>query len=298
MRPRLSVLIPVFNEEDWITAVIDRVLAAPLEDAGEIELVVVDDGSTDGTAEALTQIQSRYGGRLKVVRHAINQGKGAAIRTAIAQATGEFAVIQDSDLEYNPKDLPLLLRPLFEGHADAVFGSRFMVSGERRVLYFWHALANHFLTTACNMVADLNLTDMETGYKAFRLSLVQSIPLRSDRFGIEPEMTIKMAQRGAAIYEVPISYRGRTYEEGKKIGLKDAIQALFLIGYYGLRRDIYLDNGARILDALSQTKRFNRWMADTIRPCRNARPRDRRRNRQSVSASGVPSQDLHGQRLR
>jgi glycosyltransferase involved in cell wall biosynthesis len=262
MRTRLSVLIPVFNEEDWITAVIDRVLAAPL---GDVEIVVVDDGSTDGTAEALAQIQSRCGGSLKMVRHVTNQGKGAAIRTAIAHATGEFAVIQDSDLEYNPKDLPQLLRPLFEGHADAVFGSRFMVSGERRVLYFWHALANHFLTTACNMVADLNLTDMETGYKAFRLSLVQSIPLRSERFGIEPELTIKLAQRGVAIYEVPISYHGRTYEEGKKIGLKDAIQALFLIGYYGLRRDIYLDKGARILDALSQTKRFNLWMADTIR---------------------------------
>jgi SAM-dependent methyltransferase len=158
-----------------------------------------------------------------------------------------------------------VLRPLFEGHADAVYGSRFLISGERRVLYFWHALANHLLTTACNMVADLNLTDMETGYKAFRLSLVRSIPLRSERFGIEPELTIKLAQRGVALYEVPVSYRGRTYEEGKKIGLKDAIQALWLIAYYGLQRDIYQDDGARILDALSGTRRFNRWMADTIR---------------------------------
>ena len=266
MTTSLSVLIPVFNEEDWIAAVIERVLAAPLDDSITTEIVVVDDGSTDGTPETLQLIQARCGGRLRIVRHDRNRGKGAAIRTAIAQATGEFAVIQDSDLEYDPQDLPRLLRPLFEGHADAVFGSRFMVSGERRVLYFWHSLANHMLTTACNMVADLNLTDMETGYKAFRLSLVQSIPLRSERFGIEPELTLKLAQRGVAIYEVPISYHGRTYNEGKKIGLKDAIQALFLIGYYGLRRDIYLDKGARILDALSRTQRFNGWMADTIRP--------------------------------
>jgi glycosyltransferase involved in cell wall biosynthesis len=265
MRTSLSVLIPVFNEEDWIAAVIQRVLDAPLEEDVGLEIVVVDDGSTDGTAEALEQMQVRCGQTLKIVRHPHNRGKGAAIRTALAHASGEFAVIQDSDLEYSPRDLPQLLRPLFEGHADAVFGSRFVASGERRVLYFWHALANHFLTTACNMVADLNLTDMETGYKAFRLSLVQSIPLRSERFGIEPELTIKLAQRGVAIYEVPISYHGRTYNEGKKIGLKDAIQALFLIGYYGIRRDIYLDKGARILDSLSETHRFNRWMADTIR---------------------------------
>ena len=265
MPTRLSVLIPVFNEEDWIAAVIERVLATPFHSGVELEIIVVDDGSTDGTPEMLDLMQARSGGRLQILRHPVNQGKGAAIRTAIAHASGEFAVIQDSDLEYNPRELPRLLRPLFEGHADAVFGSRFMVSGERRVLYFWHALANHLLTTACNMAADLNLTDMETGYKAFRLSLVQSIPLRSQRFGIEPELTIKLAQRGVAIYEVPISYHGRTYDEGKKIGLKDAIQALFLIVYYGLRRDIYLDQGARILDSLSQTRRFNRWMADTIR---------------------------------
>ena len=143
-----------------------------------------------------------------VIRHERNRGKGAAIRTAIARATGEFAVIQDSDLEYNPQDLPQLLRPLLEGRADAVYGSRFLISGERRVMYFWHSLANHLLTTACNMVADLNLTDMETGYKAFRLSLVRSIPLRSEGFGMEPELTIKLAQRRIAMYEVPISYTG------------------------------------------------------------------------------------------
>ncbi len=265
MKTKLSILIPIYNEEEWIAAVIARVLAVDLGAGVEIEIIAVDDASTDGTAEALDELQARYPGRLHVFRHKFNRGKGAAIRTAISNATGEFAVIQDSDLEYNPQDLPQVLRPLFEGHADAVYGSRFLIFGERRVLYFWHALANHVLTTACNMVADLNLTDMETGYKAFRLSLVRSIPLRSERFGIEPELTIKLAQRGAAIYEVPISYRGRTYDEGKKIGLKDAIQAIWMIAYYGLRRDIYQDDGARILDALSQTRRFNRWMADTIR---------------------------------
>ncbi|HEV2446025.1 MAG TPA: glycosyltransferase [Candidatus Sulfopaludibacter sp.] len=265
MKTKLSILIPAYNEEEWIAAVIARVVAVDFGDGVEIEIIAVDDASTDGTAEALDELQLRHDGRMRVVRHQRNRGKGAAIRTAIEHATGEFAVIQDSDLEYNPQDLPQVLRPLFEGHADVVYGSRFLISGERRVLYFWHALANHLLTTACNMVADLNLTDMETGYKAFRLSLVRSIPLRSDRFGMEPELTIKLAQRGVAMYEVPISYRGRTYEEGKKIGLKDAIQALWLIAWYGLRRDIYQDDGARILDALSQTKRFNRWMADTIR---------------------------------
>lgn len=261
----LSILIPVFNEEEYIWAVIDRILAAAL-DGIDLEIIAVDDASTDGTADALRELARRHSGIVKVITHQQNRGKGAAVRTAIGNATGDFAVVQDSDLEYNPQDLPRLLRPLIEGHADAVYGSRFMISGERRVLYFWHALANHFLTTACNMVADLNLTDMETGYKAFRLSLIQTIPLRSNRFGIEPEITIKLAQRGVAIYEVPISYRGRTYAEGKKIGVRDAVQAFLLIGYYGMRRDIYLDKGARILDALSGTPRFNGWMADTIRP--------------------------------
>jgi SAM-dependent methyltransferase len=266
VKTTLSILIPIFNEEEWIAAVIGRVLAVDLGEDVETEIIAVDDASTDGTAEALEEMRQRYPDRLRTIRHERNLGKGAALQTALAHATGEFAVIQDSDLEYNPQDLPRVLRPLFEGYADVVYGSRFLISGERRVMYFWHSLANHLLTTACNMVADLNLTDMETGYKAFRLSLVQSIPLRNRRFGVEPELTVKLAQRGVAMYEVPISYRGRTYEEGKKIGLRDAFQALWVIVYYGLLRDIYQDDGARILDALSRTRRFNRWMADTIRP--------------------------------
>ncbi|HEY1336491.1 MAG TPA: glycosyltransferase family 2 protein, partial [Bryobacteraceae bacterium] len=199
----VSILIPVYNEVDLISAIIGRVVAVDLGLQVEKEIVVVDDGSTDGTDEILEDLQQQHAGRLRVIRHEHNSGKGAAIRTAIQNATGDLAVIQDADLEYNPQDLPRLLAPLLEDRADAVFGSRFLISGERRVMYFWHSLANHILTTMCNMVADLNLTDMETGYKAFRLSLVQSIPLRRNDFGIEPELTIKLAQRQVAIYEVP-----------------------------------------------------------------------------------------------
>jgi len=271
VKRKLSILIPVYNEEELIAAVIHRLLKVDLGPEIETELVVVDDGSTDGSAEVIEQLHTELGDRMVVARHDRNRGKGAAIRTAIQAATGELAVIQDSDLEYDPNDLPHLLRPLLEGRADAVYGSRFLISGERRVMYFWHSLANHLLTTFCNMVADLNLTDVETGYKAFRLSLVRSIPLRSNGFGMEPELTVKLAQRRVALYEVPISYHGRTYAEGKKIGLWDAVAAFFVILYYGLRRDIYQDHGARILDSLAQTPRFNRWLADTIQPYAGAR---------------------------
>ena len=262
---KVSILMPVYNEVDLLPSVIRRVFATPFDRNMTIELVAVDDGSTDGSNAVLRGLAREFPSEMRVVMHGCNRGKGAAIRTAIENATGEYAVIQDSDLEYNPLDLPNVLRPLVEGRADAVFGSRFLVAGERRVLYFWHSLANTVLTTLCNVAADLNLTDMETGYKAFRMSLVKSIPLRCERFGIEPELTIKLAQRGAAIFEVPISYRGRTYAEGKKIGLRDALQAVWIIAAFGLRRDIYHDRGARILDALTRTPRFNGWMAETIR---------------------------------
>jgi len=264
--PKISVLIPVYNEEDFVAAVISRVLQVPLWRDVSMEIVAVDDGSTDGSAEVLDCLAQRYHGTLRVIHHEWNRGKGAAIRTAIGHAEGEFAVIEDCDLEYDPQELPAVVQPLLEGHADAVFGSRFASAGERRVMYFWHSLANRVLTTVCNAFADLNLTDMTTGYKAFRLSLVRSIPLREDGFSFEPELTIKLARRGVALYEIPIRYRGRTYEEGKKIRATDAVGMLFAIVNYGLRRDIYLDNGARILDALAQTPRFNRWMAATILP--------------------------------
>ena len=264
--PQVSILVPVFNEAECLPALIARLLAVPLWEDVPIEIVAVDDGSTDGSAEILQEIARLHPGAMQVVRHDCNRGKGAAIRTAIERASGEFVVIQDSDLEYNPLDLARVLAPLLEGYADAVYGSRFATSSERRVMYFWHSLANHFLTTVGNAVADLNLTDMEAGYKAFRLSLVRSIPLRTNRFGFDPEITVKLAQRGVALYEVPISYRGRTYEEGKKIRAWDAVWVLCTVLWYGLRRDIYSEGGAGMLDALSQTPRFNRWMADTIRP--------------------------------
>jgi SAM-dependent methyltransferase len=174
--------------------------------------------------------------------------------------------VQDADLEYDPHEYERILAPLLDGRADAVFGSRFMVSGERRVLYFWHSLANHLLTGMCNIFADLNLTDMETCYKAFRTPLLKSIPIRSERFGFEPEITIKLAKRQARIYETPISYNGRTYDEGKKIGLKDAFEAFWVILTSSLSGDIYVDKDKGILDAFSSAPNFNRWMADTIKP--------------------------------
>jgi glycosyltransferase involved in cell wall biosynthesis len=262
----LSVLIPLYNEEELVGALMERVLKVNLPEGVDSELIVVDDGSSDESVAVVLALSEKYPGRIRLIRHERNQGKGAAIRTAIQHARGDIGIIQDADLEYDPNEYPRLLMPLLEGRADAVFGSRFLVAGERKILYYWHALANHALTTMCNMAADVNLTDMETCYKAFRLSLVKSIPLRSDRFGIEPEITIKLAQRGASIYELPISYHGRTYAEGKKIGLKDAVQAFFTILRFGLTRDIYLDHGAKILDALAHTPRFNRWMASTVSP--------------------------------
>lgn len=262
----LSIIVPVYNEDEFLRASIERALKAPLPEGLRSEIVAVDDGSTDSSFQILQELAAEYPERVRVFQHARNTGKGAAIRTGLQHAAGEFGIIQDADLEYDPAEYPKVLGPLVSNKADVVYGSRFLISGERRVLYYWHSLANHFLTTACNMAADINLTDIETCYKAFRLSLARSIPIRSNRFGIEPEITIKFAKRQASIYEVPISYHGRTYEEGKKIGAKDAVSALGVIlrGYFS--RDIYTDPGAAILDSLAGTKRFNKWMADTIRP--------------------------------
>jgi glycosyltransferase involved in cell wall biosynthesis len=261
----LSVLVPLYNEEEFVAPLIERVLQAPLPDGMEREIIVVDDGSRDGSAEIVAELAARHP-EVRLVRHERNRGKGAAIRTAIEQASGDYSIIQDADLEYDPREYVNLLRPLLEGKADAVYGSRFMIVGERRVLYFWHSVANKLLTEFCNLVSDLNLTDMETCYKIFRTSLLKSIPIRSERFGIEPELTIKVARRQVRIYETPISYHGRTYEEGKKIGLKDAIEALFVILRYAFTNDIYKDSGPDILHALSKAPRFNRWMGETIRP--------------------------------
>ena len=266
-RPLLSVLIPLYNEETFVAECLARVLDAPFPEGASFEIIVVDDGSTDDSVSSVLGMQTKHGGTIRLIRHDRNRGKGAAIRTAIEHACGDFCIIQDADLEYSPTDYPKLLKPLLDGDADAVFGSRFAFTGERRVLYFWHAVANRILTLICDMVADVNLTDVHTCYKVMRTSLLKGIPIRNDRFGIDPELTIKLAQRHARIYETSISYHGRTYEEGKKIGLKDAFQALWIIIHFGLlKRDVYKDRSAEILDTLAGAPRFNRWMADTLRP--------------------------------
>jgi glycosyltransferase involved in cell wall biosynthesis/ubiquinone/menaquinone biosynthesis C-methylase UbiE len=266
----LSILVPVYNEEEYVAAVLERVLAAPLPATGHTEsreLIVVDDASTDGSADAIEEYIARHPqDPVRFIRHQKNRGKGAAIRTAIQHARGEFTVIQDADLEYDPNEYAKLLRPLLKEVADVVYGSRFAAAEERRVLYYWHSVANYWLTTMCNIASGLNLTDMETCYKMFRTPLLQSIPIRSDRFGIEPELTIKIAKRQARIFEVPISYYGRTYEEGKKIGTIDALNALWVILRFWLSSDIYASEGPEILDSLADANRFNRWMADTISP--------------------------------
>jgi 2-polyprenyl-3-methyl-5-hydroxy-6-metoxy-1,4-benzoquinol methylase len=263
----LSILIPLFNEEEFVGELLSRVAAAPLPAGLNREIVVVNDCSNDGSVEVVEDfIASRPNLNIRLIHHTKNSGKGAAIRTAIAAATGEFSIIQDADLEYDPAEYPRMLGPLLDGRADVVYGSRFLVAGERRVLYYWHSLANHLLTTLCNIAADLNLTDMETCYKAFRTSLAKSIPIQNDRFGIEPELTIKFARRNARIFETPISYNGRTYEEGKKIGLKDAFEALWVIFKASFTSKIHTDAGFAALDALSEAPKFNRWMADTIAP--------------------------------
>lgn len=263
-KPLVSIIIPVWNEEEYLGEVLRRVLRAELP--GEREILVVDDGSTDGSGEVAEAWAAEHAGVVRVLRHGGNRGKGAAIRTGLKEARGEFTLIQDADLEYDPREYMRLLGPLVEGRAEAVFGTRFAVGGERRVLYFWHSLANRVLTTLVNLVADLNLTDVWTCYKAARTELLRSIPITSERFGVEPELTIKLAQRQVPIYETPISYHGRTYEEGKKIGAGDAVAAVFTILRCAVTRDIYREAGPEILDILSRAPRFNRWMAETIQP--------------------------------
>jgi len=230
----LSIVMPVYNEIRTITEIISKVLDAPVDIPKE--LIVVDDYSTDGTREYLEDLLKGTGSvpetaALKVRFHTHNLGKGAALRTAIAQTTGEIILIQDADLEYDPQDYPALLKPILDGRADVVFGNRFH-GGSHRVLYFWHAVGNHVLTTLCNMVTNLNLSDMEVGYKVFRAEVLKRIPIESSRFGFEPEITVKVAKLGCRIYEVPISYHGRTYAEGKKIGWRDGLAAFIHIMRY------------------------------------------------------------------
>ncbi len=226
---KLSVVMPVYNERPTLRRVVERVLAVPLE----IELLCVDDGSSDGSQEILTQLEKEYP-QMRAFLHLRTQGKGAALLRGIKEATGDFVLIQDADLEYDPAEYPFLLQPLLEDKADVVYGSRFMTGRPRRVLYFWHSVGNSILTLLSNMVTNLNLTDMETCYKAFRREVIQSIPLEENRFGFEPEVTVKISRRHLRIYEVGISYSGRTYEEGKKIGWRDGARALWCLLKYAI----------------------------------------------------------------
>ena len=237
----VSILIPLYNEEEFIGTLLERVLNATLPPNLAREICIVDDCSTDGSYAVVQEYAARFPGMIRAGQHSVNRGKGAAIRSALAMADGEFCVFQDADLEYDPEEIAGLLKPILSGHADVVFGSRFVTNGDRRVLYFWHSVANQFLTLLCNMASNLNLTDMETCYKAFRTPLLKSIPIRSERFGIEPEITIKVAKRRARVYETAISYHGRTYDEGKKIGLKDAFEALWVIVRYAFTSDIRME---------------------------------------------------------
>ena len=254
---KLSVVIPAFNEAKTIREIVARVLAVPVEK----EILIIDDGSTDGTREILRELDARDG--VRVFLQPVNQGKGAAVSVGFRHATGDVVVVQDADLEYDPMEYLKLLAPIEQGHADVVYGSRFLGGGARRVLYFWHTVGNRFLTLASNMFTNLNLTDMETCYKMFRREVVQSMTIESRRFGIEPEITAKVARRGYRVFEVPISYYGRTYEEGKKIGLKDAFSALWTIIRHAVREAEDPKNVGHVtLARMGKLEPYNRWLAD------------------------------------
>src|SRR5207237_2894736 len=226
---KVSVVIPVFNERGTIEQIVNAVRGAPLEN---IEIIVVDDASTDGTQEVLKEKISAMADQ--IIYQPRNSGKGAALRAGFAVATGDVILVQDADLEYNPSDYPTLLEPIFSGEADAVFGSRFMSGRPHRVLYFWHMVGNRLVTLLSNMLTNLNLTDVETGYKAFRASVIKKLDLREDRFGFEVEIAAKLAKASCRIYEVGVSYSGRTYEEGKKVNWKDGVRAVYAIVRYNL----------------------------------------------------------------
>lgn len=221
----LSVVIPCYNEERTVKSLVEQVLASPVVQ----EIIVVDDGSTDGSRSVLSMIEDP---RVKVLAHERNHGKGAALRTGFTHATADYVIVQDADLEYDPAEYPVLLEPLLDDRADVVFGSRFQSGRPHRVLYFWHSMGNRFLTLASNMFTDLNLTDMETCYKCFRRDVIQSITIEEDRFGFEPEITAKLARAKVRIFEVGISYSGRTYAEGKKINWRDGLRAMYCILRY------------------------------------------------------------------
>jgi glycosyltransferase involved in cell wall biosynthesis len=254
---KLSVVMPVYNERTTLRYVVERVLSvAPMD----LELICVDDGSRDGSPQILAELQSEHA-QLRVFQQPRNLGKGAALRRGIEEATGDFVIIQDADLEYDPHDYPALLDPLIQGKADVVYGSRFLGSGPHRVLYFWHSVGNWLLTLLSNCLTNINLSDMETCYKAFRREVIQSIPIQEDRFGFEPEITVKIAKRHLRIYEVGISYWGRTYEEGKKIGWRDGVRALWCLLKYSIKEPAipvpHQANSEAIIEAPAQEKRVS-----------------------------------------
>ena len=226
---KLSIIVPVYNELDTISEVVNRISKLDLDK----EIIIVDDGSTDGTSELLN---NKFNGQddIKIVLHSNNYGKGMAVRTALKSVEGDIVIIQDADLEYNPDEYPILLEPILEGRADVVYGSRFIGKGPHRILFFWHYAGNKLLTLISNMFTNLNLTDMETGYKVFKSEVIKDITIKQNRFGFEPEITAKFAKKRLRIYEVGISYAGRTYDEGKKIGWKDGFVALWCILKYNL----------------------------------------------------------------
>jgi glycosyltransferase involved in cell wall biosynthesis len=260
----LSVLMPVYNEARTLKTILARVLASPVEVA--IEVVCVDDGSRDKSVEILETL-SAVDSRIRVFRQPVNRGKGAAIRRAIEEMRGDVAIIQDSDLEYDPNDYPALIAPILEGKADAVFGSRFASASQRKILLYWHSVANKFLTWATNVLNDINLTDMETCYKAVRGDILRQTPLHSDRFGIEPELTTRLAQWNVRLYEVPISYHGRTVAEGKNIGWKDAVSAMWCLLKYRFIDDRFTTHdGYYVLQSMRRARGLNRWVLEQFRP--------------------------------
>jgi glycosyltransferase involved in cell wall biosynthesis len=263
-QPLLSVLMPVYNESRTLRTIVRRVLASPV--ALPIELVCVDDGSRDGSPEIL-DVLAAADPRIRVFRQPKNMGKGAAIRRAIQEMRGDIGLIQDADLEYDPNDYPALVGPILEGKADAVFGSRFASPPQRKILLYWHSVANKCLTGLTNILNDINLTDMETCYKAVRGDILRQTPLLSDRFGIEPELTTKLAQWNIRLYEVPISYHGRTVAEGKKIGWKDAVSALWTLLTYRFIDDRFTTHdGYYVLANMRRARAVNRWILDQFRP--------------------------------
>ena len=231
---KVTIVVPVYNEVSTILRIIDSIQASPVWDYLENEIIVVDDSSTDGTREKLMGIENTN--LVKVLYHEINQGKGAALRTGFDNSTGDVVLIQDADLEYDPQEYHSLLDPILKGKADVVYGSRFLGIGPHRVLFFWHYVGNKWLTTFSNVFTNINLTDMETCYKVFKKEVIESLKIKENRFGVEPEITAKVARGGWRIYEVGISYHGRDYSQGKKIGWKDGLRAFYVILKYGLLR--------------------------------------------------------------